>query len=57
MREVHLQNVDLNLLHALYAVLEERHVSHTAKRLFLRQPAMNPALGKKRSAPSVSLRQ
>ena len=32
MREVHLRNVDLNPLHALYALLEERHVSHAAKR-------------------------
>jgi len=32
MREVHLRNVDLNLVHALYALLEERHVSHAAKR-------------------------
>jgi hypothetical protein len=32
MREVHLRNVDLNLLHALHALLEERHVSHAAKR-------------------------
>src|SRR6478752_697545 len=38
MREMHLQNVDLNLLYALYALLEERHVSHAAKRTFLSQP-------------------
>ena len=48
MREVHLRNVDLNLLHALYALLEERHVSHAAKRSFLSQPAMSRALDRLR---------
>jgi len=48
MREVHLRNVDLNLLHALYALLEERHVSHAAKRSFLSQPAMSRALNRLR---------
>ena len=48
MREVHLRNVDLNLLHALYALLEERHVSHAAKRCFLSQPAMSRALDRLR---------
>jgi hypothetical protein len=32
MREVHLRNVDLNLLYALYALLEEHHVRHAAQR-------------------------
>src|SRR5260370_35881375 len=32
MREVHLGNVDLNLLDALCALLEERHVTRAAKR-------------------------
>src|SRR5258708_234164 len=41
MREVHLRNVDLNLLHALYALLEERHVTRAAERCFLSQPAMS----------------
>src|ERR1700693_1493114 len=44
MREVHLRNVDLNLLHALHALLEERHVTRAAKRCFLSQPAMSRAL-------------
>src|SRR5260370_3986555 len=44
MREVHLQNVDLNLLHALRALLEERHVTRAAKRCFLSQSAMSRAL-------------
>jgi DNA-binding transcriptional LysR family regulator len=48
MREVHLRNVDLNLLHALYALLEERHVSRAAKRAFLSQPAMSRALDRLR---------
>src|ERR1700747_1295020 len=48
MREVHLRNVDLNLLHALYALLEERHVTRAAKRCFLSQPAMSRALDRLR---------
>jgi DNA-binding transcriptional LysR family regulator len=44
MREVHLRKVDLNLLHALQALLEERHVTHAAKRCFLSQSAMSRAL-------------
>ena len=44
MREVHLRDVDLNLLHALQALLEERHVTRAAKRCFLSQPAMSRAL-------------
>jgi len=44
MREVHLRNVDLNLLHALRALLEERHVTRAAKRCFLSQSAMSRAL-------------
>jgi DNA-binding transcriptional LysR family regulator len=44
MREVHLRNVDLNLLHALHALLEERHVTRAAERCFLSQPAMSRAL-------------
>src|SRR5246127_4540340 len=50
MREVHLRNVDLNLLHALHALLEERHVSRAAKRSFLSQPAMSRALDRLRDA-------
>src|SRR6202022_2486861 len=44
MREVHLRTVDLNLLHALHAMLEERHVTRAAERCFLSQPAMSRAL-------------
>src|SRR5207237_4662862 len=48
MREVHLRTVDLNLLHALHALLEERHVTRAAKRCFLSQPAMSRALDRLR---------
>src|SRR6516164_10072350 len=44
MREVNLRNVDLNLLHALRALLEERHITRASKRCFLSQPAMSRAL-------------
>jgi DNA-binding transcriptional LysR family regulator len=44
MRDVHLRNVDLNLLNALEALLEERHVTRAAKRSFLSQSAMSRAL-------------
>jgi DNA-binding transcriptional LysR family regulator len=44
MRDVHLRNVDLNLLHALHALLEERQVTRAAKRCFLSQSAMSRAL-------------
>jgi DNA-binding transcriptional LysR family regulator len=44
MRSMHLKNVDLNLLHALYALLEERHVTRAAQRCSLSQPAMSRAL-------------
>ena len=44
MREVHLRNLDLNLLVPLHALLEERHVTRAAKRSFLSQPAMSRAL-------------
>jgi DNA-binding transcriptional LysR family regulator len=48
MREVHLRNVDLNLLLALHALLEERHVTRAAKRSFLSQSAMSRALDRLR---------
>jgi DNA-binding transcriptional LysR family regulator len=48
MPDVHLRNVDLNLLHALHALLEERHVTRAAKRCFLGQPAMSRALDRLR---------
>jgi DNA-binding transcriptional LysR family regulator len=44
MRQVHLRNVDLNLLHALHALLEEQHVTRAGERCFLSQPAMSRAL-------------
>ena len=44
MHEVHLRNLDLNLLIPLHALLEERHVTRAAKRSFLSQPAMSRAL-------------
>jgi DNA-binding transcriptional LysR family regulator len=44
MRPTHLRQVDLNLLLALHALLEERHVTRAAKRCFLSQSAMSRAL-------------
>src|SRR5712671_6704178 len=44
MRQTHLRHVDLNLLLALHALLEERHVTRAAKRCFLSQSAMSRAL-------------
>ena len=44
MRDVHLRNVDLNLIHPLHALLEECHVTRAAKRSFLSQSAMSRAL-------------
>jgi DNA-binding transcriptional LysR family regulator len=44
MRDVHLRNLDLNLLQPLHALLEERHVTRAAGRSFLSQPAMSRAL-------------
>jgi DNA-binding transcriptional LysR family regulator len=48
MHEVHLRDVDLNLLHPLRALLEERHVTRAAKRCFLSQSAMSRALDRLR---------
>jgi len=33
MRDVHLRNLDLNLIHPLHALLEECHVTRAAKRI------------------------
>ncbi|WP_208297938.1 LysR family transcriptional regulator [Actinophytocola oryzae] len=44
MRTTQLQRVDLNLLVALAALLEERHVSRAADRIGLSQPATSRAL-------------
>jgi DNA-binding transcriptional LysR family regulator len=43
MHETQFQQVDLNLLHILQALLEERHVTHAANRCFLSQSAMSRA--------------
>lgn len=48
MREAHLRDLDLNLLHALQALLVERHVTRAAKRCFLSQSAMSRALDRLR---------
>src|ERR1700741_3418649 len=44
MHQVHLRNLDLNLLVLLHALLEERHITRAAKRSFLSQSAMSRAL-------------
>jgi len=44
----HVTRADLNLLRALFALLEERHVTRAAKRCFLSQPAMSRALDRLR---------
>ena len=44
----HVRRADLNLLRALFALLEERHVTRAAKRCFLSQPAMSRALDRLR---------
>ena len=44
MRMAHIDEVDLNLLPALAALLEERHVSRAAARVHLSQPAMSRIL-------------
>ena len=46
----HVSRVDLNLLHTLFALLEERHVTRAAKRCFLSQPAMSRALERLRES-------
>jgi DNA-binding transcriptional LysR family regulator len=43
-RPTHIDQVDLNLLPPLVALLEERHVTHAAERLRLSQPATSRAL-------------
>lgn len=48
MREVHVDRVDLNLVPALAALLEERHVSRAATRVRLTQPAMSRVLSRLR---------
>lgn len=48
MRETNIRSIDLNLLVALKALLDEKHVSRAALRLGLSQPAMSRALGRLR---------
>jgi DNA-binding transcriptional LysR family regulator len=49
MRETNLRTIDLNLLIALKALLEERHVTRAAERIHLSQPAMSRSLHKLRT--------
>ena len=49
MRLTNIENLDLNLLIALRALLEERHVTKAAERIGLSQPAMSRALGRLRA--------
>ena len=48
MRETNIRSIDLNLLIALKALLEEKHVTRAAERISLSQPAMSRALGRLR---------
>lgn len=48
MRRINLRSVDLNLLVALNALLEERSVTKAADRIYLSQPAMSRALARLR---------
>jgi DNA-binding transcriptional LysR family regulator len=48
MRETNLKTLDLNLLLALNALLEEKHVTRAAERMSLSQPAMSRALARLR---------
>lgn len=50
MHVVNIENLDLNLLVALDALLDERHVSRAAHRLGLSQPAVSHALRRLREA-------
>lgn len=49
MREVDLRRIDLNLLVALDALLEEKNVTRAAQRLGMSQPAASRALGRLRA--------
>ena len=44
MRDTHMRHLDLGLLAALQALVEERNISRAAERMFLSQPAMSRAL-------------
>ncbi len=47
---MNLRSIDLNLLVAFEALIEERHVTRAARRIGLSQPAMSNALGRLRRA-------
>jgi DNA-binding transcriptional LysR family regulator len=49
MHDMHLGELDLNLLVALRALLAERHVTRAAARVSLTQPAMSHALARLRA--------
>lgn len=48
MREMNIRSIDLNLLVALRALLEEKHVTRAAEKIGLSQPAMSRALSRLR---------
>lgn len=48
MHKMNIRNLDLNLLIALSALLEEKHVTHAAERINLSQPAMSRSLARLR---------
>jgi DNA-binding transcriptional LysR family regulator len=48
MHELNIKSLDLNLLVALKALLDEKHVTRAADRIGLSQPAMSRALGRLR---------
>lgn len=50
MNMTHILRADLNLIPALVALLDERHISRAAERIGLSQPAMSRALQRLRSA-------
>jgi DNA-binding transcriptional LysR family regulator len=50
MNYTNIRNVDLNLLVAFDALMEERNVTRAARRLFLSQPAMSHAIDRLQSA-------
>jgi DNA-binding transcriptional LysR family regulator len=49
MKAVHIASVDMNLLLALHALLEERHVTRAAARIGITQSAMSHALSRLRT--------
>ncbi len=55
MPNLHLRNIDMNLLVPLQALLEERNVTHAGKRVNLSQPAMSRILKRLRDALSDAL--